>query len=344
MEIKMNDNWLDETPEQPDYVSSIEEIIAAEVNKRCKDIQSQWEQFNDKYWEVVSEATQLKQELENKTKHEVSTDFVTNNILAKINKDNIEHLLEIILTKTHNEDGGMDCPLWFKLFVNYYNDKELVFKLFDIASIEYPKYAKTIRLPYEWNEQEIDLFFDTMKNHYVCNGSIYRSNLGFWYREWRYFDFDITKGLNHNYSQVPWQLLLKNPLLNTVKYAHKMAESIDRYSHGGYFIEIFKYQNLSSEIKKIVFKEMNRLPEMSMYDYYQLTENNLDSLPEEWLNKYFGTLLKEKDYSSYYIEKINKLPKEYIYKFLKQCKDVFAVLPKINLTSEEKVEFVKSLG
>jgi hypothetical protein len=327
--------------ERPDFISTIEETITAEVNRRCSEIQERCDYFSNEYYKMFFEIKRITEELEKANKREVSNDFVTNNIVSKINKDNIEHLFEFLLTKTHNEEDSMDCPVWLKLLVNYYNDKELVLKLLNIAKVDYPDYAKTIRLPYEWNEQELDLFFDTMHNHYVCNGAIYRANLGFWYREWQYGKFDIEKGLSHNYSQVPWQFLLKNPLLNSEKYAHKMASEINRGNHGTYFIEVFDYQKLDSEIKNIIFREIKKLPEMSRWNFYKLMERNLDSLSEEWMNKYFNTLVKEDGYNI--IDKINKLPKEYIYKFLRQHKNVFEVLPKINLTEQEKVEFVKGL-
>jgi hypothetical protein len=334
-------------PEDQDYeeptslASTIEKMVEEEVNNRVFEIQQRADQMTKKYYEMYHENIELKKTIEHSVKNEVSMDFVTHNIISKITKDNIEQFLEFSFKKTFNEDGGMDCPTWLKLFVNYYNDREVVFNLLDIAKIEYPAYAKAIQLPHEWNEQDLDLFFDTMKNHYVTNGCMYDRNLGFWYREWNTFKFDVEKCLRRSHSQTPWQFVLKNPLLNSEKYAHKIANAINGGFNGGYFIKVFEYKNLDNEIKQIIFKETKKLPEMSVYDFHKLIEGNLESVNSEWMDKYFAYSLREN--SSYNIEKVNKLPKEYLYRYLRECKDLFEALPKINLTREEKIEFVKGL-
>lgn len=327
--------------EKPAFVSSIEEIIKQEVTKRVSDIQEQFEYMNEQYAKVYAENLNLNKALEQSKKNEVSGDFIVRNILSKINKDNIEQFLRFSYKETFTEDDGYECPLWFKLFVNYYGNKDIVFTLLDIAKMDYPFYAKNIQMPYEWNEQELNLFFDTMDNHMVCNGCTYSGNLGFWFREWNCHKFNVEKCLRNHYSETPWQFVLKNPLLNSERFAYKIIDAINKGDHGTYFNKIFKYQKIDFEIRKSIINGLNKIPGYTMHDYLQFIDENLDVLSEKHLEFYFNVLLKDKSYNI--AETVSKLPKEYVYRFLKERDDMFELLSKINLTKQEKIKFIKSL-
>jgi hypothetical protein len=112
--------------------------------------------------------------------------------------------------------------------------------------ISYPNWLKTFIMPYEYGEELLDVFFDYLSCHYVCNGCIYSGNYGFWYNEWSNHRFDPKEALQHSYSELPWQLILKNPLLSTEKYFNKIVKSIEtNNTHACYFYKIDEYQELS---------------------------------------------------------------------------------------------------
>ena len=97
--------------------------------------------------------------------------------------------------------------MWFLNLITYWSNKDVLFKIYDILNIKYPKWAMSIQIPYEWGQDLIDLWFNTLSNHCVCNGCIFDNNLGFWLGE--YQNRTVEENLKKQYSDVPWQLVLK---------------------------------------------------------------------------------------------------------------------------------------
>lgn len=168
----------------------------------------------------------------------------SNILLNKINKDNIFSIIEVLFKKTFNEDTD-ECPMWYGFFVNYYNDRFEIIDLLKFAGVEVPKEAINIIFPHEWNNDKLDLFFETMHRHYNCNGNSFSNNL-------RHFNYrDALNPMSNNrssYDEIPWQFVLRNPILNSIEYVEKIVDAINKGGNGQYFSKITEYQILDDEV------------------------------------------------------------------------------------------------
>lgn len=168
----------------------------------------------------------------------------SNILLNKINKDNIFSMIEILFKKTFNESTH-ECPTWYGTLVNYYNDRFEIIELLEFAGIEVPKEAVDIIFPHEWDKNKINLFFETMHRHVNCNGNSFSDNL-------RHFSYrDAINPMSNNrssYDEIPWQFVLRNPLLNSMEYAEKIVEAINKGGNGQNFSKITEYQKLDNGV------------------------------------------------------------------------------------------------
>ena len=160
-------------------------------------------------------------ELQKKNKTVVENDKVTQIITNQISKENVYRLIESLFVKTFDENT-YDVPLFWSIYVNFYNNRKDVISLLRFAGIKIPDELESIVLPHEWDERLLDKFFDTMHAHYNCNGETYENNLRFWTYYMAAHPFD--KKYFSCYDEIPWQFVLRNPLLNSQKYAVKIAE------------------------------------------------------------------------------------------------------------------------
>ena len=133
--------------------------------------------------------------------------------------------------------------------VNYYNDRFEVIELLKFAGVEIPKEATEIIFPHEWDKDKIDLFFDTMGRHYNCNGNSFSDNL-------RFFGYrDALNPMSKNsssYDEIPWQFVLRNPIFNSIEYAEKIVDAINKGGNGQNFSKITDYQILDDEVLKYI--------------------------------------------------------------------------------------------
>src|SRR5690625_3587578 len=81
-------------------------------------------------------------------------------IKEKLNEDNIENLLVGFGYQREEQyrDRNDKAPKWFALIMMYYSIRETVLSLLDLAQIEYPSWAKNIKLPQDIDEQEVEWF------------------------------------------------------------------------------------------------------------------------------------------------------------------------------------------
>jgi len=226
------------------------------------------------------------------------------------------------------------------LIINYYSIKDKIIALLKSCNIDVPDKAYNFRLPLDWTEEELDIFFDTMANHYVCNGCIYSENIGFWYRE-RLWDKPI-ENCRHNYSEIPWQFVLRNPLLNSDKYVVKIAEAINKGGNGTYFAKIFDYQKLNDEYIKYLVNNIN-YPKEGKGEVYKFLIGNIQFIEGDINANTIYQLLKD-GWNT--IGKIELLPKKYLLKYLNDFKGdkLYDVVKKCTtLTKEDKAELLKNI-
>ncbi len=59
-----------------------------------------------------------------------------------------------------------------------------------------------------------------------------------------------------SYDEIPWQFVLRNPLLNSEKYALKIAKAMNDGYNGLKFEKICSYQNLDEEVLKLIIDKI----------------------------------------------------------------------------------------
>ena len=153
------------------------------------------------------------------------------------------------------EESTYDCPIWLGAVVNFYSHKDIVVKLLKTLDIDVPQTIDKFRLPQDWTICELDIVFDTMSKHIVCNSCTYADNLRFWQPNALADVYDICYN-GHCYTEIPWQFLLRNPHLLNSRYLKKIGKMAyeELYVSGwGYLFLIDKYQNLTdNQIKTII--------------------------------------------------------------------------------------------
>lgn len=199
---------------------------------------------------LVKENNELQDKLKACT-NEVKTDkqsaAIADIFKQQLTKDNIKSVIEAMFDVTFDEDT-YDCPLWWGLFARFYNNRNEVLKLLRLVGIKIPEEAYTIVFPHEWDQTLLDKFFERANNNYLTNGNQFEKNLQHW-------DYRSAAAPFANRESIPWQFVLRNPLLNTPENAAKIVDLINykmSYNSSGYFCEIQKYQNLDKDVLKLL--------------------------------------------------------------------------------------------
>jgi hypothetical protein len=319
-----------------ELITSLETQIEEQAIENQK-LEAEQEEVNSKLYWLNLENEQLKKEIGS---------INTISKLMKVSDNNLDDALNLFgFIPFHNYNDGMNkVPAWFKCLIKYYDQKEKLFEIYDLLKVSYPQYAKNIKLPYEYNEDELDILFENLGNLYVCNGEIFDNNLGFWYREAAPFQFDITRNLKHNYAQLPWQFILKNPLLLTEKYFNKIVDAIKRNaSHACYFCELHKYQDLTEDqITMIAKMVLNNNCDWEIYRKF--LERSVSLIKDKNILNRLLASASTNSYSGFYWK---KFPFEYQLKFIGMQKDLRS---KINLVFEsdmanaEKANYIADLA
>lgn len=177
----------------------------------------------------------------------LSANKVLKILTDKINEKNVYKIIQVIFPKTF-EEKVYDCPELWSAYVNYYDDRKEIIKLLKYANVNIPSELESIVLPHEWDEELLDKFFDTMYRHVNCNGCTYENNLKYWNYRMAANPFGSTS----SYDEIPWQFVLRNPLLNSEKYALKIAKAMNDGYNGLKFKKICSYQNLDEEVLKLI--------------------------------------------------------------------------------------------
>lgn len=334
----LDENW--------EFNSALNELIEKEIEKRT-------EEFRDNYNNTIQTNTRLKSDLIQRDKdiREIKNQLnnlslenkVSKDVLARLNKDNMSGLISFTYDTDFKEGYDNEIPKWFTLLVNYYCHKDEVINIFRLCGINLPSWVSSFRLPFDWTKDELDYFFKTIGNHYVCNGCIYSDNLRFWYGN----DLGDPKAVmsKRNYSEIPWQFVLRHPLLNTSEYCEKMAMEINKGSNGYYFSRVVDYQTLNDENLNILINalDVSKIKGLNSNDYISsLVLKNLSLITDEAkLNVLFPMVSKVWQAEKY----IEKMPKKYYIKYLKnEGKDAIStILESKTLTKSEKEELMSKI-
>ena len=239
--------------------------------------------------------------------------------------DLIYHFLDCFFKEDFIENT-YEVPIWLGCVVEYYSNRDTIIDILRLLDIEVPENIEKFRLPQDWTEEELDIVFDTMDKHYVCNGCIYEDNLRFW--EPYVFDsvYDICYSQYH--SEIPWQFLLRNPLLKKEKYLKQIGKmfckpkNVYRSDSWLYFAKITDYLTLTDDEIKIILDNID-------YTYYDGKDHDLELLLIKNIhlinNEVFLRVLYEyhkNSYSFQYTNAMLKMPYEFIIQYMKDRKDL----------------------
>ena len=268
-----------------------------------------------------------------------STNSILSALSSSMTKEKSIKLLYLAYDPDFDEPVSERVPEWFRALINFNSHKDDVITFLRRCGWDIPNKAYALKLPCHYNEQELDYFFETLRNHYVCNCQIYSHNLEFWYpTRW---DAPVDN-MKTQYSEIPWQFLLRNKLLDSDKYIDKMANAINKGDNGGWFIKVFSYGCLSDESKRKLINKLI-LTKKPSNEYENTIRQNVaritePTLLEDYYNKFVNKYNFEND--------LHGMPREYAIRWLtKDCpkEEVYRYVNKFDLTPEEKIEAMKRM-
>lgn len=138
-----------------------------------------------------------------------------------------------------------DAPLWIVALTRFYSHKDIVIQILRFFDVRLPDNIDNFRLPVDWNEDELDIFFSHMSSHSNTNEHTYDNNLGYWGSRSL---MDVKSQCGCGYTQIPWQFILRNPLLKQEKYLSQIGKNA--FNRGEYWHKCFaidRYLNLSPD-------------------------------------------------------------------------------------------------
>ena len=223
-----------------------------DLKNRNLELSSQVDYYISENKKLESQVKNLKKEQTEGKESEFFKSILTNvkNIDFTNDSNTLLNFLSWFWEADYTENS-YDVPLWLIALTNYYSHKNEVIEFLKILNIKLPIDIENFRLPIDWTEAEMDIFFITVYNHCNCNGCIYEKNLNFWGTS----SLDsVEEQCNRHYSEIPWQFVLRNPILKKEKFLRQIGEHFaDKYSNWSNFLKIDEYLSLTDdEIKTII--------------------------------------------------------------------------------------------
>jgi len=337
--VYYDDFNIEDYDENWDFNKVVNGILNKEVDERTSAVKKALDTYKKNYKQAIENIESQKatiKELQNKVSNStVYTDFIN-----ALDKENVANFIRLIYTPDFKEENSFDyAPVWFQLVINYYRNKDKVIEILKSAGIDVPDSAKHLRLPFDWDAEEITSFISHTYNGYITNGCIFGGNIGFWYQTklWN----DPMRNCSSQYMYVPWQFVLRNPILNSKKFCKQMAAEINKGDCGLYYTKIAEYQKLDKENLDAMVGEINikklKKPEQYTID---LLFDGIDAITDTEQLDALYTLVRGK-YKA--IDYILKMPKSYLKKFLHdENVDAKRIILELNdITQEEKIELLK---
>lgn len=330
------------------FEETLQQLIQLEIEKGI-------EEFRKEFRKTKKSLSQYKEKLE-KAELELK-DFRTHYkklenlkvLINSINSDNIESVIGMVNLRSRKISfTGMnseEIPTWFKLLCTYYDDKERLFSILDVFDIEYPYWAKTFKMPYDYNEDELDLIFDNLGKMYVCNGQIFNGNMGFFWQYQRKFKGNLKELFSkESYVEIPWNLFLQNPLLITDKYFKRITSGIIKNtSRSEYFYMIQNYQELlyeqSNELASI-------LPDRMLEYHKAFIEKNQNLLQQrtDLAAKFINNITDNKFSTFYYLKYPIEAQKNYIKSYKGHYDSKFKLVQYMSIPKTEKIALLMEVA
>lgn len=326
--------------------SIIEKAINEEIEKRIIEFKLDYNNNKEtikKQENLITSLTDKNNKLELENDNLKQSTKIEGLFLKNFNKQNIGMLISTLpYKKVESVNSGMyidELNPVFKLVFEYYNDKLEILGICDKFNIEYPEWYKSYKMPYDYDEKAVKLFIKHLGNAYVCNGCIYDDNIGFFHNELRGQDGDEYRLIKHQYHDIPWQLFLKNPLLQQEDIWNEILKSLKNHTtHAYYFYKIDGYQTLSEDKIMQLFdlaikdrfeeaKDFIKRHTELIHKYPKIENQYIDKIGHNWSGYHYSLFSKE--------IRDNYLLSLDFYELISALKD-----SKCNLTELEKKELI----
>ena len=252
-----------------------------------------------------------------------------------LDDEKVYSLFELMFEKDF-EENLYEVPLWLGILTQYYSHKDEAIEFLRLLDVKLPDKIENFRLPIDWTEQELDVFFDTMHNHVNCNCCVYAENLRFWGKHSLMSVEDQCK--TTYYDEIPWQYVLRNPLLKKEKYLEQIGKHMISIhsSNWSKFSKIDEYLEFEPKELKVIFDNLdyqlwaNKDKEITYFilRHIDLIDN------KNFLNKVYDFCHNSYDFTCKY--KILDMPFKYI---IKWCSEHTTCA--MNLLRDKKTEFTE---
>ena len=350
----MTPNYVDECNLNciiQDLVDNVKRQVIHESNSEIKSILNE----NAK---LKKENKELQESINDITYHHNDNNLfdsiwgnIKNNLMKKVppekqfaKNNEIYDFLSLIYDKDYVEEIDANTPLWIGILTQWYSHKNEMIQIMDSLGISTPKNISNFRLPIDWTEEELDIFFDTIHNHVNCNCCTYSGNLRFWGDSSLQ---DVKTQCNRSYSEIPWQYVLRNPRLKNEKYLAAIGKGAysSKYSNYSKFFRIDTYQELNDEQIKVIIDNMEyqMMRKSDDIDKFLLKHINLIS-NENFLDKIYDRF--SDSYSFECNNCILDMPYKYAYKWLTTYKNkAIQLLDKYpeHFTEEQRREIITKI-
>ena len=196
--------------EPPDYFEKINEVIQEEVDSQVGIVKESNLRLNAQINEIRNENREIKKELA-KTQKEIETIKDENNAFLNVreivNEENLESVVSSFGLKKQGIGYGMkEKNLYYRLVLEYYNEKDKLFSIFKAFGLDYIANLKNFKLPRDYSKEELLIILSDLDKRITCtNGEYLANNYQFMSLTDRYF-----KQLPISKQKVPLQEVLKN--------------------------------------------------------------------------------------------------------------------------------------
>lgn len=296
-----------------EFKSKTKDIFINDINSEYNTIKKENERLTEQNQKLSEDNFVLTQQLEEKNKiikdSKLFTNLLNNIKQLKDDPNKIFQFLDCLYEKDFEEIRVQDTPLWIEALTQYYSHKDDIIELLKIMDVKLPDNISNFRLPIDWNEEEMDIFFNTMYNHYCTNGQIFERNLK-WYATSSLIS--VKEQWNKSNSNIPWQYILRNPILKKEKYLRQIGQHLTDYtSNWTNFAKITKFLDLSDDEIKIIINNIDQVLLKKKTDAMDFCIRHLKLINNEViLNKVYNGYYNSYDFK--YHNKIFEMPFDYI--------------------------------
>ena len=338
------------------FSDKLNELLEEEISKVTNEQTEEITRLQKRIKSLLDENDSLysdKKSLEKRVEKLNSTDNAMRIVQPLVSEDNfIDFLDSLAIEETGIKVSGMyseDIPVWFKVIVKYYNHKDTIFKLMDFADIPYPDWASSFKMPYDYNEEELDIFFDRFHNFGMTNGCHFEHNMGFFWNDIKRHKANTKSLLNgKQYVQVPWNLLLRNERLVNEKFFVKIQERLSKKHlyNDLYFLKLQKYQRLSDSHILSLIQTLKNNENFSRKNLLLFVEKNVELFKNNSdLARGFESEMSISRWDKFhYVNYPIQMQLEFIRNSNKiDSNDVFEIVKKLECSKKEKISLINDL-